>query len=81
MLNRFANVVEGLVINKENMLKNTSLFGGIVFSQRVLLELTNKGLSREKAYTLVQKMHLKLLTNLTEILNKTFCLTRWCVSI
>lgn len=55
MLNRFANVVEGLVINKENMLKNTSLFGGIVFSQRVLLELTNKGLSREKAYTLVQK--------------------------
>lgn len=55
MLNRFANLVEGLVIHENNMLKNTNLFGGIVFSQRVLLELTNKGLSREDAYLLVQK--------------------------
>ena len=55
MLNRFNKLVEGLVVHKENMLKNTSLFGGIVYSQRVLLELTNKGLSRENAYRLVQK--------------------------
>ena len=55
MLNRFNKLVEGLVVHKENMLKNTSLFGGIVYSQRVLLELTNKGLSREDAYRLVQK--------------------------
>lgn len=64
MLNRFDRLVEGLVVHKENMLKNTSLFGGIVFSQRVLLELTNKGLSREKAYALVQK-------NALEAFNKT----------
>ena len=55
MLNRFNKLVEGLVVHKENMLKNTSLFGGIVYSQRVLLELTNKSLSREDAYRLVQK--------------------------
>lgn len=55
MLNRFNKLVEGLVVHEENMLKNTSLFGGIVYSQRVLLELTNKGLSREEAYRLVQK--------------------------
>lgn len=55
MLNRFNRLVEGLVVHKDNMLKNSCLFGGIVFSQRVLLELTNKGLSREDAYSLVQK--------------------------
>lgn len=55
MLNRFDRLVEGLVVHKENMLKNSCLFGGIVYSQRVLLELTNKGLSREAAYALVQK--------------------------
>lgn len=55
MLNRFNNLVEGLVVHEKNMLKNTNLYGGIVFSQRVLLELTNRGLSRENAYKLVQK--------------------------
>ena len=55
MLNRFNRLVSGLVVHKENMLKNTNLFGGIVFSQRVLLELTKKGISRENAYALVQK--------------------------
>lgn len=63
MLNRFANLVEGLVIHENNMLKNTNLFGGIVFSQRVLLELTNKGLSREDAYLLVQKNALSAFNN------------------
>lgn len=55
MLNRFQRLVEGLVVHKENMLKNSCLYGGIVYSQRVLLELTNKGLSREDAYAIVQK--------------------------
>lgn len=59
MLNRFNNTIENLVINKKNMLKNTSLYGGIVFSQRVLLELCSKGLSREEAYKLVQENALK----------------------
>ena len=55
MLNRFNRVVEGLVVHKDNMLKNTSLYGGIVYSQRVLLALTEKGLTREQAYAIVQR--------------------------
>ena len=37
------------------MLKNTQLYGGIVYSQKVLLKLVEKGLSREEAYRIVQK--------------------------
>ena len=55
MLNRFINTIENLNVNKEHMLKNINLYGGIVFSQKVMLKLTNKGLSREEAYKLVQK--------------------------
>lgn len=63
MLNRFNNVIAGLEVHKENMLKNTNLYGGIVYSQRVLLELTSKGLSREEAYGLVQKNALSAFNN------------------
>ena len=55
MLARFNNVVENLVVHKENMLKNTDKFGGIVFSQRALLKLVDKGLTREEAYRVVQR--------------------------
>ena len=37
------------------MLKNLNIYGGVIFSQKVLLLLVEKGLSREKAYSLVQK--------------------------
>lgn len=63
MLNRFNRLVDGLVVHKDNMLKNSCLYGGIVYSQRVLLELTNKGLSREEAYALVQKNALDAFNN------------------
>lgn len=55
MLNRFKNVVDNLVVHEKNMKKNASLFGGIVYSQKVLLELIEKGLTREEAYKIVQK--------------------------
>ena len=55
MLNRFKNTVENLVVHKDNMLKNTSLYGGVIFSQRVLLKLTEKGLTREQAYAMTQR--------------------------
>lgn len=55
MLNRFKNVLENLVVYEQNMLKNTKLYGGVIFSQRVMLALTDKGLLREDAYRLVQK--------------------------
>lgn len=55
MLNRFKNILDNLVVHEKNMLKNTNLFGGIIYSQKVLLELVKKGISREKAYEIVQK--------------------------
>ena len=61
MLARFKNVVENLVVHQDNMLKNANLYGGIVFSQKVLLKLIEKGLSREDAYKIVQKHALSAL--------------------
>ena len=55
MLHRFNGVMENLVVNEDNMLKNTQLYGGIVYSQKVLLKLVDKGLTREEAYRIVQK--------------------------
>ncbi|MDD3776829.1 MAG: adenylosuccinate lyase [Actinomycetota bacterium] len=48
-------VVEGLKVYESNMEQNLMKYGGIIFSQRVLLALIEKGLSREEAYALVQK--------------------------
>ena len=45
------------------MLKNTEKFGGIIFSQKVLLKLTEKGLTRENAYKLVQRNALDAFEN------------------
>lgn len=63
MLARFNNIVENLVVHEDNMLKNTEKFGGIVFSQKVLLELIEKGLTREEAYRIVQKNALDAFEN------------------
>ncbi|WP_374468959.1 adenylosuccinate lyase [Phenylobacterium sp.] len=54
-LRRLANVVERLVVYPENMAKNLDRLGGLVHSQRVLLALTQKGLSREASYAAVQR--------------------------
>ena len=63
MLNRFNGIVENLVVHEDNMLKNTDKFGGIVFSQKVLLTLVSKGLSREDAYSIVQRNALDAFNN------------------
>ena len=59
-LNRLAGVVEKLVVYPENMLKNMNKFKGLVMSQRVLLALTQAGVSREDAYRLVQRNAMKV---------------------
>src|ERR1700750_1841297 len=59
-LRRLANVVERLVVYPENMLKNLDRLGGLVHSQRVLLALTQKGMSREDAYSAVQGNAMKV---------------------
>ena len=62
MLARFKNVVENLVIHEDNMMKNINLYGGVVYSQKVLLKLVEeKGFTREDAYRIVQKHALNAL--------------------
>ncbi len=56
MLNRFTNVVKNLTVNPENMKRNIDKTFGVIFSQRVLLALIDKGLSREAAYGVVQPL-------------------------
>lgn len=53
-LNRFANVVEQLTVFPENMKDNMETTFGLIYSQRVMLQLIDKGLSREEAYDLIQ---------------------------
>ncbi len=63
MLHRFNSLMENIVVHEKNMLKNTDKFGGIVFSQKVLLSLVAKGLTREEAYTIVQRNALDAFQN------------------
>ncbi len=55
MLREMTAVVEGLGVYPENMARNMNVYGGVVFSQRVLLALVEAGLSREEAYRIVQR--------------------------
>ncbi len=59
-LARMTQVIEKLVVYPENMLKNLHKFKGLVMSQRVLLALTQSGLSREDSYRLVQRNAMKV---------------------
>jgi adenylosuccinate lyase len=59
-LRRLANVVDRLLIYPQNMLKNLDRLGGLVHSQRVLLALTQKDISREGAYAAVQRNAMKV---------------------
>ncbi len=59
ILNIFTSVIKGLQVYPENMRRNLELTQGLVFSQRVLIALIDKGLSRQKAYELVQHNAMK----------------------
>jgi len=59
-LRRLTGMMDKLVVYPENMLKNLNKLGGLVFSQRVMLALTQKGVSREDAYTMVQRNAMKV---------------------
>jgi adenylosuccinate lyase len=59
MLARFTKIVAGLIVYPENMRKNMDRFGGVIFSQAVLLKLVDKGITREEAYALVQTNAMK----------------------
>ena len=59
-LNRLNNVVENMVVYPDNMMRNLEKFNGLVFSQRVLLSLTQKNISREDSYLMVQRNSMKV---------------------
>jgi adenylosuccinate lyase len=68
-LNRLAEVIEKLVVYPENMRKNLDRLGGLVHSQRVLLALTQAGISREDAYRLVQRNAMRAWRGEHDLLN------------
>jgi len=59
MLSIFTSIMKGLKVYPENMRRNIELSQGLVFSQRVLIALINKGLTREEAYKMVQDPAMK----------------------
>ena len=54
-LNRLKNILENMNVYPQKMLKNLNITNGLIYSQRVMLELTKHGFTREKAYLIVQK--------------------------
>jgi adenylosuccinate lyase len=60
MLAKTTSLLDTLVVYRENMLKNISLTGGLVFSGQLLLALTQKGVSREDAYAWTQRNAMKV---------------------
>ena len=59
MLHRFSGLMENLKVYPEHMTKNLALLGGVVNSQRLLLELARRGLDRQAAYVIVQRNAMK----------------------
>ena len=53
---RLSDVLDNMIIYPKNMLKNINLTNGLIFSQELMLELTKTGVSREKAYRIVQNL-------------------------
>ena len=68
-LNRLNEIIKSMKISSKNMKRNLELTKGLFFSQRVLLELTSKGLKRQAAYKIVQKCAMKSLENNSSFYN------------
>ena len=69
ILSIFTSIMKGLQVYPENMRRNLELTQGLVFSQRVLISLIDKGLSRQKAYKLVQRNAMKAWRQRTSFLD------------
>ncbi len=55
MLHKFVQVMDGLLVYPENMMKNLNITKGLIYSQRILLELVQRGVTREDGYKIVQR--------------------------
>ena len=67
---RMTGVIEKLIVYPEMMQRNLDALGGLVFSQRILLELTQAGMSREAAYNAVQRNAMKVWENDADFLTE-----------
>ncbi|MEW6007060.1 MAG: adenylosuccinate lyase [bacterium] len=56
ILCEFSRIISGLVVNPEKMLENLNKTGGLIFSEDLMLKMVDKGLSREEAYGIVQRI-------------------------
>lgn len=63
MLTRYTKVLKELTVFEDKMLENIYLTNGVIFSQRVMIKMIEKGYSREKAYDLVQPLAMEAFTN------------------
>ncbi len=69
MLQKFIKLISNLKVYPEQMQKNLHLTKGLIYSQKVLLELTRKGLDRDNAYRLVQKISLQVWQGMADFKN------------
>ena len=69
MLNRFKDVLSNLVVYQDVMLENIYKTNGVIFSQRVMTSLINKGLSREEAYDTIQQIAMESLNKQIDFKN------------
>ncbi len=60
MLQKFTNLISNLNIYPERMKENLEKTKGLIFSQKIMLDLTEKGLSREEAYRIVQGISMQV---------------------
>lgn len=66
-LHRMTNIIENLIVYPDRMRRNLESLGGLVFSQRMMLALTQKGISREDSYKIVQDQAMKVWDQGTDI--------------
>lgn len=72
MLNKFIPIIEGLLVYPKNMIANLSKTHGLIYSQRILLELMKKGLTRDTAYEIIQACAMQVWQESTEFKDVLF---------
>jgi adenylosuccinate lyase len=72
MLNKFIPIIEGLLVYPKNMIANLSKTRGLIYSQRILLELMKKGLTRDTAYEIIQACAMQVWQESTEFKDVLF---------
>ena len=72
MLNKFIPIIEGLLVYPKNMITNLSKTRGLIYSQRILLELMKKGLPRDTAYEIIQACAMQVWQESTEFKDVLF---------